>query len=51
VFCRFGIALALTAVMPPMPFTYDEPTVIWRMHRGKGVSTHAVIGPEGAGRG
>ena len=33
----------------PMPFTYDEPTVIWRMHRGEGASTHAVIGPEGAG--
>jgi hypothetical protein len=31
----------------PIPFTYDEPTVIWRMHRGEGTSTHAVIGPEG----
>src|SRR3954469_25388834 len=33
----------------PLPSTYDEPTVIWRMSRGDNGSTHAVIGPEGAG--
>jgi hypothetical protein len=29
------------------PITYDEPTVMWRMRRADGLSTHAVIGTEG----
>jgi hypothetical protein len=28
---------------------YDEPAVMWRMRRGDGMSTHAVIGPESGG--
>jgi hypothetical protein len=28
---------------------YDEPTVMWRMRRGNGLSAHAVIGLRGRG--
>ena len=28
---------------------YDEPTVMWRMWRADGLSSHAVIVPRGAG--
>ena len=28
---------------------YDEPTVMWRMQRGDGLSAHAVIGPYSTG--
>lgn len=30
-------------------FTYNEPTVMWRMRRGARLWAHAVIGPQGAG--
>jgi hypothetical protein len=45
------LCLRCPGFVSPMstPFTYDEPTVIWRMRRGQSASTHAVIGPEGAG--
>ena len=33
----------------PVPSTYDEPTVMWRMRRSDGLSAHAVIGFLGAG--
>lgn len=33
----------------PSPTTYDEPTVMWRMKRSDGLSTHAIIGSEGTG--
>ena len=33
----------------PLPKTYDEPTVMWRMRRSDGLSAHAVIGFQGAG--
>jgi hypothetical protein len=33
----------------PLPSTYDEPTVMWRMRRSDGLSTHAVIGLQGRG--
>jgi hypothetical protein len=29
----------------PMRVGYDEPTVMWRMRRTDGLSSHAVIGP------
>ncbi len=29
----------------PAASTYSEPTVIWRMHRGEHMSSHAVITP------
>ena len=32
-----------------MPPTYDEPTVMWRMRRPNGQSSHAVLGFEGRG--
>ncbi len=28
-----------------MPLVYDEPTVMWRMERAEGQSSHVVIGP------
>jgi len=28
-----------------MPLVYDEPTVMWRMRRADGLSSHAMIGP------
>ena len=28
-----------------MPLVYDEPTVMWRMERAGGQSSHVVIGP------
>jgi hypothetical protein len=33
----------------PLPSTYDEPTVMWRMRRSDGLSAHAVIGLLGRG--
>ncbi|MGE3110161.1 MAG: hypothetical protein AB7I13_17980 [Vicinamibacterales bacterium] len=30
----------------PIPTTYDEPTVMWRMKRSDGLTTHAVIGTD-----
>jgi len=33
----------------PTESTYDEPTVMWRMRRSNGLSTHAVIGPQESG--
>jgi hypothetical protein len=40
-----GIALALGRSVPetPTPLLYAEPTVLWRMQRADGLSTHAVI--------
>jgi hypothetical protein len=29
----------------PSPLVYDQPTVMWRMRRADGLSSHAVIGP------
>jgi hypothetical protein len=29
----------------PSPLVYDQPTVVWRMRRADGLSSHAVIGP------
>jgi hypothetical protein len=31
-------------VLDARPLVYDEPTVMWRMRRGGGLSTHAVLG-------
>ena len=31
--------------MTSMPLVYDEPTVMWRMRRADGLSSHAMIGP------
>jgi hypothetical protein len=31
--------------MPPVADLYNEPTVMWRMRRADGLSSHAVIGP------
>ena len=31
--------------MPSVADRYNEPTVMWRMQRGDGLSAHAVIGP------
>lgn len=28
-----------------MPLVYSEPTVMWRMQRADGLTSHAVIGP------
>jgi len=33
----------------PTPLMYDEPTVMWRMRRADGLSSHAVIGPRPEG--
>ena len=33
----------------PSPLVYDQPTVMWRMRRADGLSSHAVIGPRSAG--
>jgi hypothetical protein len=33
----------------PLPVTYDEPTVMWRMRRGDTLTTHAVVRPRGSG--
>jgi hypothetical protein len=33
----------------PIPFTYDEPTVMWRMRRGESLTTHAILRPRGPG--
>ncbi len=35
--------------LSPLPSTYDEPTVMWRMRRSDGQSAHAVIGFKGGG--
>ena len=45
-----GIGLASDRGMPSVADRYNEPTVMWRMQRGDGLSAHAVIGPapEGA---
>jgi hypothetical protein len=41
-----GIALACSqGVSEITQIFYDEPTVMWRMQRAGGLSTHAVIGP------
>lgn len=44
---RDGITLAFSwGVSTPLTHTgYDEPTVMWRMSRGDGQSSHAVIDP------
>ena len=44
-----GIFLASTPCVSrgPLPSTYDEPTVMWRMRRSDGLSAHAVIGFQG----
>jgi hypothetical protein len=44
---RAGITLASSRDVPetPMRVVYDEPTVMWRMRRADGLSSHAVIGP------
>ena len=44
-----GIPIASTVCVPPAPIptTYDEPTVMWRMRRGDNLTTHAVIHPRG----
>ena len=41
-----GITLASWRGVPetPTPLAYDEPTVMWRMRRPDGLSSHAVIG-------
>lgn len=31
----------------PIPTTYDEATVMWRMRRGESLTTHAVLRPVG----
>ena len=31
----------------PLPSTYDEPTVMWRMRRPDGLAAHVVIGFQG----
>lgn len=33
----------------PAPLVYDQPTVMWRMRRADGLSSHAVIGPRPEG--
>ena len=33
----------------PSPLVYDQPTVMWRMRRADGLSSHAVIGPRSEG--
>jgi hypothetical protein len=33
----------------PAASTYCEPTVLWRMQRGEGMSSHAVIAPTSEG--
>ena len=33
----------------PTPLMYDEPTVMWRMRRADGLSSHAVIGSRSEG--
>lgn len=32
----------------PIPATYDEPTVMWRMRRGENLTTHAILRPRGS---
>src|SRR5688500_7611306 len=46
-----GIFLACATCVSrgPLPSTYDEPTLMWRMRRSDGLSTHAVIGFQGTG--
>jgi hypothetical protein len=45
----FQLPNALTVKRTSTRSTYDEPTVMWRMRRGSGLSTHAVIGSSGDG--
>ena len=33
----------------PSPLVYDQPTVMWRMRRADGLSSHAVIGRRSEG--
>ena len=46
-----GIVLASPRDMSSVPFasTYAEPTVMWRMQRGRHLSAHAVIGFQATG--
>src|SRR5688572_6548294 len=46
-----GITLASGTLMfdRAMPLVYSEPTVMWRMRRGDGLMSHAVIGPHSDG--
>jgi len=34
---------------PSIPPVHNEPTVMWRMRRADGLSSHAVIGPRSDG--
>ena len=43
-----GIFLASLVRVPDQLF-YDAPTVMWRMRRADGLSSHAVIGPRADG--
>ena len=44
-----SLASATCVGRRPLPSTYDEPTVMWRMRRSDGLSAHAVIGFQGCG--
>jgi len=43
------LACVLWVSSSPLPSTYDEPTVMWRMRRPDGLSAHVVIGFQGPG--